>query len=357
MAIFSLGSLMCALAPTFASWIGGPAISWLIGARAFQAIGAASLNPVSLAIIMAVFPYERRGAAIGIWGALSGVAAAAGPVLGGFLVQSFDWRWIFFVNLPFCLIGLVMVALFVPETREKRISRRIDVPGVITLSVAMFCLSLAIIQGNDWGWSSTAIISLFGGALVSLILFIIVEIRVKEPIVDFSLFKIGSFTSSSVATFRQLGFVLGVAILISLFVGQIQSNMQQASNNAIQVVQKDTTIPAQFHPLISNGLKQANTNVNSSNLQTKSVNLAQYANNAPPQFRAQARASLQALSDKITALFKQAVVQSFETTWLAAAFGAVVGFILAFVTLVFRRKGLNEQQSGETVEADVARIG
>ncbi len=94
-----------------------------------------------------------------------------------------------------------------PETREKGISRRLDVPGVITLSVAMFCLSLAIIQGNDWGWSSTAIISLFGGALVSLILFIIVELRVKEPIVDFSLFKIGSFTSASVATF-----VFGIAI-------------------------------------------------------------------------------------------------------------------------------------------------
>ena len=158
-------------------------------------------------------------------------------------------------------------------------------------------------------------------------------------------------------TFRQLGFVLGVAILISVFVGQIQSNIPQARNNAIQVVQKDTTIPAQFHPLIINGLKQASTNVNSSNLQAKSVNLAQYANNAPPQFRAQARASLQALSDKITALFKQAVVQSFETTWLAAAFGAVVGFILAFVTLVFRRKGSNVQQSGETVEADAALVG
>ena len=145
MVIFSIASLMCALAPTMESLLGGRAIYWLIGFRAFQAIGAASLNPVSLAIIMAVFPPQRRGAAIGIWGALSGIAAAVGPVLGGFLVQNFDWRWIFFVNLPFCVIGLVMVTLFVPETRDPRTTRSIDVPGMLTLSAAMFCLVLAII--------------------------------------------------------------------------------------------------------------------------------------------------------------------------------------------------------------------
>jgi MFS family permease len=112
----------------------------LIGFRAVQAIVAAALNPVSLAIIIAVFPRERRGAAIGVWGALSGLAAAAGPVLGGFLVQNFDWRWIFFVNLPFCIIGLIMVALFVPETREHGTSKKLDPPGLVTLSIAMFCL-------------------------------------------------------------------------------------------------------------------------------------------------------------------------------------------------------------------------
>src|SRR5205085_10520744 len=152
MVLFSIGSLMCALSPAMESLTGIHAINWLIGFRAFQAIGAAALNPVSLAIIIAIFPRNKRGAAIGVWGALSGLAAAAGPVLGGFLVQNFDWRWIFFVNIPFCIIGLVMVAMFVPETRATGVSRRVDIPGLITLSAAMFCLVLAVIEGNDWGW-------------------------------------------------------------------------------------------------------------------------------------------------------------------------------------------------------------
>ena len=484
MVIFSVGSLLCALAPTIASLTGVAGIDWLIGARAFQAIGAASLNPVSLAIIMAVFPRERRGAAIGIWGALSGIAAATGPVLGGYLVQNFDWRWIFFVNLPFCIIGLFMVAMFVPETREPGVSRRIDIPGIITLSAAVFCLVLAIIQGNDWGWSSTPILSLFGGTVLATILFFVVELKVKEPIIDFSLFKIGSFTSASFAmfvfgiaiqgaflilvlyfiyaqgytqlnaayailpipvasfivsafsgafsqkinprisallgmtllavgffllftlnvnstlldtiwrgliigagmgmcfqscpnialsevpraklgvgsgvfnTFRQIGFVLGVAILISLFVGQIQTNITRASNNAIQIVQNDTAIPAQFRPLIINGLKQAVNNAgNSQQLSSQNVDLTQFANNAPPQFRAQARASLKALGDKITAEFQKGVVQSFTATWLAAAFAAVVAVLLTFFTLVSRRKrGSLVPKSESHEEVDVPAV-
>jgi len=484
MVIFSVGSLLCALAPTIASLTGVAGIDWLIGARAFQAIGAASLNPVSLAIIMAVFPRERRGAAIGIWGALSGIAAATGPVLGGYLVQNFDWRWIFFVNLPFCIIGLFMVAMFVPETREPGVSRRIDIPGIITLSAAVFCLVLAIIQGNDWGWSSTPILSLFGGTVLATILFFVVELKVKEPIIDFSLFKIGSFTSASFAmfvfgiaiqgaflilvlyfiyaqgytqlnaayailpipvasfivsafsgafsqkinprisallgmtllavgffllftlnvnstlldtiwrgliigagmgmcfqsfpnialsevpraklgvgsgvfnTFRQIGFVLGVAILISLFVGQIQTNITRASNNAIQIVQNDTAIPAQFRPLIINGLKQAVNNAgNSQQLSSQNVDLTQFANNAPPQFRARARASLKALGDKITAEFQKGVVQSFTATWLAAAFAAVVGVLLTFFTLVSRRKrGSLVPKSESHEEVDVPAV-
>src|SRR5205085_4704918 len=207
MVLFSIGSLMCALSPAMESLTGIHAINWLIGFRAFQAIGAAALNPVSLAIIIAIFPRNKRGAAIGVWGALSGLAAAAGPVLGGFLVQNFDWRWIFFVNIPFCIVGLIMVALFVPETRDPGTSKKLDPLGLLTLSAAMFCIVLAIIQGNAWGWTSAAILSLFGGAIVALVLFFIVENSVAEPIVDFSLFRIRSFSTSSLAMF-----LFGIAI-------------------------------------------------------------------------------------------------------------------------------------------------
>ena len=458
MVIFSVGSLLCALSPTLASLTGWPAINWLIGFRAFQAIGAAALNPVSLAIIIAVFPRERRGAAIGVWGALSGLAAAAGPVLGGFLVQNFDWRWIFFVNLPFCIIGLIMVAIFVPETRELGTSKKLDPLGLLTLSIAIFCLVLAIIQGNDWGWTSTPVLSLFAGSIVAIILFFIVESRVSEPIVDFSLFKIRSFSASSVSiflfgiaiqgaflllvlyfidaqgytqldaayaiipiplasfvvsafsgafsqkisprisgiagmallalgffalatlsvnatwldttwrgiilgagmglcfqsfpnmalseipraklgvgsgvfnTFRQIGFVLGVAILISLFVGQVKTNVKQATTNSIQIVQNNTSIPAQFHQPIIKGLLSAGSSANSSQIKPQSVDLTQFAQFAPPQFREQARASLKVLGDQIAAEFKNAVLSAFTATWIASGMFALLGLVGAFFT-------------------------
>jgi EmrB/QacA subfamily drug resistance transporter len=476
MIIFSIGSLLCALAPTMASLTGWPAINWLIGFRAFQAIGAAAMNPVSLAIIIAVFPRERRGAAIGVWGALSGLAAAAGPVLGGFLVQNFDWRWIFFVNLPFCIAGLFMVALFVPETRELSTSKKLDPLGLTTLSIAIFCLVLGIIQGNDWGWSSTPVLSLFGAALVSLALFFVIETRVSEPIIDFSLFKIRSFSASSVAmflfgiaiqgaflllvlyfidaqgytqldaayailpiplasfvvsafsgafsqkisprisgivgmallavgffalamlnvnstfldttwrgiiigagmglcfqsfpnmalsevpraklgvgsgvfnTFRQIGFVLGVAILISLFVGQIKTNIQQATTNSIQIVQNNTSIPAQFHQPIIKGLQSAASNANSSQVKPQSVDLTQFAQFAPPQFREQARASLKALGDQITAEFKNAVISAFTATWIASAMFALLGLIATFFTRMPGHKDASRSQDGEPLE-------
>ena len=159
-------------------------------------------------------------------------------------------------------------------------------------------------------------------------------------------------------TFRQIGFVLGVAILISLFVGQIQTNITRASNNAIQIVQNDTAIPAQFRPLIINGLKQSVNNAgNSQQLSSQNVDLTQFANNAPPQFRAQARASLKALGDKITAEFQKGVVQSFTATWLAAAFAAVVGVLLTFFTLVSRRKrGSLVPKSESHEEVDVPAV-
>jgi len=151
MILFSLASLGCALAQACGHISGAPAMSWLIGFRALQGIGAAGLTPVSLAIMMVVFPRQKLSAAIGVWGAVGGMGAAFGPIIGGFLVQTLDWRWIFLVNLPICAVGIVLTLLFVPETRDPSVSRRIDVPGLLTLTMAIFCLVLAIIEGNEWG--------------------------------------------------------------------------------------------------------------------------------------------------------------------------------------------------------------
>src|SRR5437588_9558086 len=215
MILFSLGSLGCAFAQACGRISGTPAMSWLIGFRAFQGIGAAGLTPVSLAMMMAVFPRQKRGAAIGVWGAVGGMGTAVGPLIGGFLIQAFVWRWIFVVNLPICAVGIVLTLLFVPETRDPSVSRHIDVPGLLTLSMAIICLVLAIIEGNEWGWSCVPILSLLGAAVGSVILFVMVEVWQREPIVDLSLFKAWSFTGTNI-TVLLFGIALQGATLIAV---------------------------------------------------------------------------------------------------------------------------------------------
>jgi EmrB/QacA subfamily drug resistance transporter len=213
MILFSLASLGCAFAPAYARISGLPPIGWLIGFRALQGIGAAGLMPVSLAILMAIFPRNQRGAALGVWGAVASMGAAFGPIIGGFLVQAFDWRWIFLVNLPICAVGIVLTLLFVPETRDPSVSRHIDVPGLLTLTMAILCLVVAINQGNEWGWSSVPILSLFGAAVGSVLLFVLVEGWQREPLVDLSLFKAWSFTGTNI-TVLMLGIAFQGATLI-----------------------------------------------------------------------------------------------------------------------------------------------
>jgi hypothetical protein len=151
-------------------------------------------------------------------------------------------------------------------------------------------------------------------------------------------------------TFRQIGFVLGVAILISLFVGQIKTNIQQATTNSIQIVQNDTTIPAQFHEPIIKGLQSAGSNVNSNQVKPQSVDLTQFAQFAPPQYREQARASLKALGDQIAAEFKNAVLSAFTATWIAAGMFALLGLIGSFFTRMPSHKAAPHEEGSESIE-------
>jgi uncharacterized membrane protein YraQ (UPF0718 family) len=151
-------------------------------------------------------------------------------------------------------------------------------------------------------------------------------------------------------TFRQIGFVLGVAILISLFVGQIKTNIEQARTNSIQIVQNNTTIPAQFHQPIIKGLESTGSNVNSSQIKPQQVDLTQFAQFAPPAFREQAKASLKALGDQISAEFKKGVVNSFIATWIAAGMFALLGLIGALFTRMPSYKAAALAQDGKPLE-------
>jgi EmrB/QacA subfamily drug resistance transporter len=183
--VFTLASAACGLAP-------GP--GWLIAFRAVQGLGAAMLMPQTLTIITNTFPPERRGAAFGVWGAVAGVATIAGPTLGGLLVTAFDWRWIFFVNLPFGVIALVLTFVIIPDLRPGR-RHRIDVPGVLLASAALLAICYGLVEGQKYNWGTiTSFISIplvLGLGVLLLIAFLVLQWRTqdREPLVPFALFR------------------------------------------------------------------------------------------------------------------------------------------------------------------------
>src|SRR6266536_4034620 len=147
---FTIGSLLCALSQS---------IGQLVAFRAIQGLGAAMLLPGSLSIITATFSGRERGAAIGVWAAMSGLAIAIGPVIGGFLVEHISWQSIFYVNVPIGIIGLAMTYFVVRETRDRSRSRRVDPPGLVTGTAGLFFLVYALIEGNARGWTDGLILA------------------------------------------------------------------------------------------------------------------------------------------------------------------------------------------------------
>ncbi len=212
--IFMLGSLLCGV-----SWDANS----LIGFRALQAVGGAILLPVSMAIMLALFPAEKRGISMGIWAAIGLVAAAAGPSLGGVLIEYLDWRWIFYINLP---IGLIAIALLFPkkvlaESKDPLASKKMDYLGILFSSISVFSLVLAFIQGSDWGWSSGAVIGLFVTTAVFLIAFILVEKWQSQPMMELGLFKNVTSSCSLIGQFIISFCMLGAFIMLTIFLQNV----------------------------------------------------------------------------------------------------------------------------------------
>lgn len=202
MALFSLGSLLCSLAGTV-SLFGLSHASTLDVFRGFQGIGAAAMMPLSLAILSTTFHGKERSVAIGIWGGVSGIATAIGPLVGGVLVQTVGWPSIFYLNVPIGAIGIALTLWAVTESRDESASRAIDLFGLFTLTVSLFCLVLGFMQANDpgKGWTSPYILALFVGAALFGVAFVIGELRIEHPMADPRLFKIPSFTGAAIAAF------------------------------------------------------------------------------------------------------------------------------------------------------------
>ena len=202
---FTLFSLLCGLAPN---------IGWLIAFRAGQGLGGAALLTISLAIVLGAFPRRQQGMAVGLWGALGTAAAAVGPTLGGLLVTYGSWHWIFFVNVPIGIAAIVFTALIIPvHVRGKQLEGGIDVPGILIAAVGLFLLTLALVQGNSWGWTSPLVITMFVAAIVCFPVFLWWEARISHPMFPLELLRIRSFTAANTAI-CFIGMAMGGTFLL-----------------------------------------------------------------------------------------------------------------------------------------------
>jgi EmrB/QacA subfamily drug resistance transporter len=211
--LFSVGSLLCALAPSMGA---------LIAARVLQGMGGSMLNPVAMSIIRNVFHDPReRAAAIGVWGAMMGVSMALGPVVGGVLVDTLSWRWVFIVNIPVGLAVIVLTALFVPESRAPR-PRRPDPVGQILVIVALSTLTYAIIEGPRNGWLSAETLILFAVSSLAFASLVVWELHRDQPLIEVRFFRSAPFSGASaiaVCAFAGLG---GFLLLNTLYLQDVR---------------------------------------------------------------------------------------------------------------------------------------
>jgi len=206
LALFSLASAACAVAPSEGS---------LLAARAVQGIGAAAVMPLSLTILTGAFPAERRGAVVGIWGAIGGLAIASGPLIGGAITQGIDWHWIFWVNVPIGLFATICSRVRLSESHGP--SLPLDIRGLILVTAASFLLVWGLVRAGEVGWGGAEVVAtlLLGGALLGL--FVAWERRADSPMLPPRLFADRSFAAANATAFLMTAAIMAAAFLIAQY--------------------------------------------------------------------------------------------------------------------------------------------
>lgn len=205
--LFALASLACGLAS-------GPAT--LIAFRAVQGIGGAAMFATTMALLSSAYQGRDRGVAFGVWGAVNGAAAAAGPIIGGLLTEQFGWRWIFFINLPVCALAVYVTLKAVTESRDPH-AKGLDLPGMVTFTTGAAAVTYALIRVGENGWTSATTLALFALGAAAFAVFVLVELRSSRPMLDLSLFRSPTFVAVMAAALLMSGAAFGYLMYVSLW--------------------------------------------------------------------------------------------------------------------------------------------
>lgn len=209
---FGVASLGCALAPT---------IEVLVGARAIQGIFGALLTPSALAVIVAAFPREQRGGAIGSWTAWAGIATVVGPFVGGWLIDAASWRWIFAINVPFVLATIALIVVAIPAPDGTRPARTVDWAGAALCAIGLAGPVYGLIRQPDVGWSSPEVIVPFAGGVAVFAAFLVHEARTADPMLPLGLFRRRNFAAGNLQTLSMYGGLSITFFFLVLYLQQV----------------------------------------------------------------------------------------------------------------------------------------
>jgi EmrB/QacA subfamily drug resistance transporter len=211
LAVFTLASAACAVAPN---------AGLLIAARAVQGLGAAAVTPLALTILAAAFPVARRGAVVGIFGGISGLAVAGGPLVGGAVTQGLDWHWIFWINVPFGVCAVLGSLLFLPAGRAVSAGSgqaRLDVPGAVMSAGGGALLAWGLVRVGESGWGDSVGLASLVGGLAVLTGFVAWERRAASPMLPLRLFRVRTFAAANAAAFMSFGAIMSAAFLTAQY--------------------------------------------------------------------------------------------------------------------------------------------
>jgi EmrB/QacA subfamily drug resistance transporter len=204
--LFTVASAACALAPS---------AGVLIACRAVQGIGAACIMPLGLTILTSAFPADKRGAVVGVWGGIAGLAVACGPLIGGAVTQGLSWHWIFWVNVPIGIVAAVASRLRLTDSRGPRAP--VDLPALVLVSAGVGLLTWGVVAGGQSGWGGTQnLAGLLGGA-AAMLGFVAREARAAEPMIPLRLLRVGRFAAAAATQLMMSAAIFSAAFLISQF--------------------------------------------------------------------------------------------------------------------------------------------